>query len=428
MLTYPLYNLAWAAASPLARCYLRIRPRHRPLRARFHVPEPVDAPPVWVQACSVGEVAVARPIITALEAALPGTPIVLSTSTIGGHAEAERKAGSALVRWFPMDAPGVVRRYVRTLQPQVLVLVETEIWPNVIREASRAGVPVVVVNGRISDRQFPKLQRWAAWLRPVFSQLNAAGMQNECYAERLAALGTPAERVEVTGNAKFDSVQTELDSRERVRLRARMRIPADAPLLVFGSTGPGEEALAVACWHSLRERWPKLRLVIAPRHLHRVDGILARLNAPHVRRSALDKSATARDAPVILLDTFGELGMCYSMATVAVVGGCFFSGMDGQNPLEPAALGVPTIFGPFMDSFRDSVQVLLDANAAHQVDKTALCDTLAQLFENPGEARRLGTRARKAVLDNRGAVARNVDLVLRAMGGLKAGTADPQSK
>jgi 3-deoxy-D-manno-octulosonic-acid transferase len=279
------------------------------------------------------------------------------------------------------------------------------------------GVPVVVVNARISPRQFPTYRRFRWFFRPAFSMLSAVGAQNETYAGRYVSMGTEPDAVRITGNVKFDAVCTGVDARSRLDLRIGCGYGAETPLLVFGSTRPGDEALAAQCWRSLRDRFPDLRLVVAPRHSQRLAEALEPFEDETVAlRSDIRAGRVPGDARVLFVDTLGELVAFYSLATVAVIGGSFFPGVDGHNPLESAALGVATVYGPHMGNFPEASEALLARGGALQVaGPEALCAALERLLSDAQACRALGTLGRKAVLENRGATERNADLVVEAV-------------
>jgi 3-deoxy-D-manno-octulosonic-acid transferase len=415
---YALYNAALACAAPLLRVGLGLSRRHGSLRERFSPSLPDDVKgAVWVHACSVGEVNTVRALIPALRSRFPGAPILLTTSTMSGRELALKSIEDARVAWLPFDTRPAVRRFVERLRPCVLVLVETEVWPNLVLETRRAGTPVVVVNARLSSRQFPAYRRLRWLLRPAFSMLSTVGAQNEAYAARYSFLGTPREAVRVTGNMKFDAVRTEVDARSRLELRVGCGYGADTPVLVFGSTRPGDEALAARCWRALRDRFPELRLVVAPRHAQRLAEALEPFQGEcPVLRSDIQAGRGPRDARVLFVDTLGELVTFYALASVVVIGGSFYPGVDGHNPLEPAALGVATVYGPHMGNFPEASEALLGRGGAVQVvDPGALCETLERLLSDRQACRALGTLGRKAVLENRGATDRNADLVAEAV-------------
>ncbi len=411
---YGLYNTALALIAPCGAIWLRCHPRHRTLLARFNpsVP-PLHGRPLWVHACSVGEVNTARPIVKALQARLPKVPMLLTVSTETGHVLAEKVCAEFAVTWSPFDTRAAVRRFLDKAQPRALVIVETELWPNLVRETRRRGVPVIVVNGRISDKHYPRYRRWRSFFAEVLRHVTAIGAQNDAYAQRFAAIGAAPGITHVTGNTKFDGVTTGIDAKARSRLRTENGFQPGQPILIFGSTRPGDEALAAACWRALCKDLPGLRLIVAPRHLERLPEAVAAFSEPILRRSEVKEGRSPDGERVFLLDTVGELVSFYAIASVAVVGGSFYPGVNGHNPLEPAALGVPTVFGPYMSNFTDPARALLAARGAIQVSRPEdLCAALRSLLADPAEQRQLGTRARKAVLDNQGAIDRNVDLVL----------------
>lgn len=412
-MSYLLYNTALTLAAPALALHLRLREDRRALLARFDPPLPVlNAHPIWVQACSVGEVNTARPILEALSKRFEGVPLLLTVSTQTGYELAQRTCPGCRVTWFPFDTRRAVRRFLARARPRALVLVETEIWPNVIRETRRAGIPIAVVNGRISDKHFARYSRFQRLLRPVFAQLNAAGVQEDRYAQRMAALGVPSDAVRVTGSTKFDGVLTHVDAHTRARLRRENGFAPNEPILIFGSTRPGDERRAAACWRGLREAMPRLRLVVAPRHLDRLDEAMAAFNEPIIRRSEVRAGRVPADERVFFLDTVGELVQFYSVADVAVIGGSFNPEVQGHNPLEPAALGVATVFGPHMQNFAEPARALVAGHGARQVrEESQLESVLLDLLRDPIERRSIGTRGRKVVLENRGAIDRNLDMI-----------------
>lgn len=415
---YLVYNLLTALAAPPARLWLHFHPRHKALAARLNPILPaLTARPVWVHACSVGEINTARPLIRGLGAANPDRPVLLTTSTAAGHELAAKGGLGAAAAWLPFDLPGALRRFIREARPLALVIIETELWPNLVREARRAGIPVVVVNGRISPRKYPSYRRWRALLRPVFRQLSAVGAQNAEYAARFVEFGVPRELAHVTGNLKFDAVAGETDQRALLDIRLACGYGPDTPLLVFGSTRPGDEALAAECWRALREQFPDWRLVVAPRHLRRVDEAVAAFSGePCLMRSASGKPGPRTESRVLILDTLGELANFYALAEVAVIGGSFFPGVDGHNPLEPAILGVATVYGPYMGNFPEASEALLEKEGAVQVSGPGeLAERLAALMAGAQERRALGNRARRAVLAHRGAVEANIALIERCL-------------
>ena len=416
-----LYKIVVTLATPFVALWLAMSARRRPLLARFR-PLPAlnfDTPPIWVHACSVGEVNTARPILEALQRRWPETPRLITVSTPAAMALAQDIQLPAHAAWFPFDNPFLVGRFLRRLRPKALLLIETELWPCVITQTRASGAPVLLVNGRLSDTRAASYRRFAAIFRPAIRCITSAGMQNERYAERLRGLGADPARVTITGNTKFDSAPARLRNDERSALRTSLRVPPEAPVLVFGSTRPGDEALAAQCWERLKERLPGLVLILAPRHLERLPEAWEAFKAsPLFLRSELDTAgAGMRDGGVVLLDTHGELSRIYAIATVAVVGGSFYPGVDGHNPIEPAAQGIPAVFGPYMRNFQDAADALLAQDGAVQVGSAgALHSELESLLNDSGARARLGENASRTVLENRGATERTLELIEKAIG------------
>jgi 3-deoxy-D-manno-octulosonic-acid transferase len=408
-----LYDIVTTLLAPFAAVGLLVHRKHRPLLGRFFPSIPVISErPIWVQACSLGEVNAARPIIAAMRKRWPEIPVLLTTSTRAGRAAATASPNDFGVAWCPFDHFLSVRGFLRRVKPRALLLVETELWPNLVGQSRRAGVPVLIVNGRLSDRHYPRYQRFAFALRSVFKQVSLAGVQNEEYAARFVEFGLEAAQVRVTGITKFDGVQDSVAVEVQDQIRAESGIEPGAPVLLFGSTRPGDEALAADCWRSLLSDFPSLRLVVVPRHLKRIDEVLASLDGPVLRRSeVLQGHVPTGGRPILVVDTMGELTAFYSIATVAVVGGSFFPGVNGHNPLEPAALGVPTVFGPFMRNFMDHAHILATNGGAVQVSSEDLAAALADLLHDSARRQVLGARGRELVFANRGAIGRNLDLL-----------------
>ncbi len=415
--TLEAYRAALWPAAPLAAAWLAASARRRPQLARFRPSmPPTNHRPFWVHACSVGEVTTAIPLLRAMLDRWSGVPLVLTVSTPAGLALARREA-PVPVTWFPLDHPLTVHGFFTRLRPRALLLVETELWPGVLAAAHARRVPVALVSGRLSDGRAKSYRRMAALWRPVVRPMAAAAMQSAVFAERLAALGLDRARIAVTGNIKYDAAPAACTLEERAALRRSLGITDAAPVLVFGSTRPGDEVLAARCWTALSPRFPGLRMIVAPRHLDRLGEAEAAFSAvPHVRRSALRESAAQSGAPVLLLDTHGELRRVYSLATVAVIGGSFYPGVNGHNPIEPAAQGVATVFGPHMGNFEDIAAPLLEHGAAVQTRSPEdLPAALAALLEDEPRRAHIGAAALEVVRLNQGAIARTLDFIAPAI-------------
>ncbi|MBI5091249.1 MAG: 3-deoxy-D-manno-octulosonic acid transferase [Candidatus Hydrogenedentes bacterium] len=417
-MTYALYNVAATVAAPLGAAWLALNARHRPLLSRFAPSAPVlEKRPLWVHACSVGEINTARPILTAIRDAWPGLPIVLTVSTVTGRRHADSAAGPYSVAWCPFDHPWVVRRFVTRLRPRALLLTETEIWPNMLRECRRYGAPVALVNGRFSDTHYPRYARWREWLLPVIQQLSMACVQNEEYADRLAFLGMDASAIHVTGNTKFDAAVRTFDPADLERLRRQAGIDAGDPVLIFGSVRTGDEDLVARCWRELREEFPSLHVIIAPRHIDRLQDVLGRFHEPVLLRSETVSGKTADRERVLVVDTMGELVSFYAIATVAVIGGSFYPGVNGHNPLESAALGIPTVFGAYMRNFIDPARELVTCGGARQVESPdALPEVLSELLREPSVRKAIADRGQEAVAKNRGSIRRTLRCVAPLLG------------
>jgi 3-deoxy-D-manno-octulosonic-acid transferase len=311
-----------------------------------------------------------------------------------------------------------VRRFFDAAAPQALVLLETELWPNCLLEAKRRQVPVVLVNGRLSERTAVRM-RWPgfrALFREAAGALTVAGMQNEAHAGRLAGLGVARERLRVTGNMKFDSAAPPEADRVATLMR-ELALAGAGPVVVFGNSRPGEEALFEGVMRELRRDWPAAVGIAAPRHLARRDEALAALGEETELLTSLRRTGSARRSPLVLADTMGELDALYACADVAIVGGSFYEGVGGHNPLEPAAAGAATLFGPFMHNNADAASGLVEAGGAAQVEgPEELYPVLAGLIGDKDARERMSQRGLGVIEVNRGATDRNLRLILEAIG------------
>jgi 3-deoxy-D-manno-octulosonic-acid transferase len=364
---------------------------------------------IWIHAVSVGEVLAARPLVPALRERFPGHRLFLSTTTLTGNEVAKKSVRGLDGLFFaPFDFPHAVRRALEVVNPSLLVLVETELWPNLIHEASRRGARVALVNGRISPRSFRRYRRMRRFLARMLSEVDLFLMQGEAHAERIREMSAPPERVRVTGNLKFDAVEAGRPPERLVRL---LHGGSPRPLWVAGSTVPGEEELVLAAFHRVRERVPHARLMLAPRHPERfalVPGLVESAGFRCLRRSALDPAAWS-DGEVLLLDTLGELAQVYSLASVVFVGGSLMPS-GGHNILEPAVAGKPVVVGPHMENFQEIAETFRAASAIVQVGTAdELGREVTALMLDESRRRELGERARGLVGRNRGAVGRTTD-------------------
>jgi 3-deoxy-D-manno-octulosonic-acid transferase len=365
---------------------------------------------IWIHAVSVGEVLAARPLVPVLRERFPRHRLFLSTTTMTGN-EVARKSVRGVDGLFyaPFDFPHPVRAALDVLNPSLLVLVETELWPNLIHEARRRGTRIALANGRISSRSFPRYRRVRRLLRSVLSEVDLFLMQGEVHAERARELGAPPERVQVTGNLKYDAVEP---GRLPERLARLIQDGAEPrPLWVAGSTVGGEEELVLSAFHRVRERVPRARLLVAPRHPERFASVPPLVEAAGfrcLRRSALDPLAW-RDGEVLLLDSLGELAQVYALASVVFVGGSLVPA-GGHNILEPAVAGRAVVVGPHMENFQEIAEQFRSERALVQVaSPDELAREVSALLVDAERRRGLGERARELVSRNRGAVSRTAD-------------------
>jgi len=374
-------------------------------------PRDGDAPCVWVHAVSVGETNIIKPLMPAIAERHPDWDRVISNATYTGQANARKLYPDVRTLYFPLDLSCTVRKAMDAVRPDLVLLVELEVWPNFLAAARRRNVPVAIINGRISERSFRRYRLIRFATRRMFANVTLFCAQNEACADRAVALGMPRDRVLVTGNMKFDACPAEAPEARDVDLAASFGLAEDEQLLVAGCTWPGEDEAIVPIYQRLREKHPGLRLLVAPRQADRFDPV-ARLvegaGLPCVRRTAMgDERRT--DRPVVVLDTMGELAGVYALGDIVFVGGSLIP-HGGHNILEPSGFAKPVLFGPHTANFRDITEEMLAHQAARRVDTPdALERELESLLANPTHARDLGRRARQVVDRNRGATRRTLE-------------------
>jgi 3-deoxy-D-manno-octulosonic-acid transferase len=364
---------------------------------------------VWVHAVSVGEVQAVLGLIDRLRAQLPRRPVVLTTVTPTGYRLARsRLSGKADVLYAPLDFSGVVRRYIRGLNPGLYITAETEIWPNLWSALAARRVPIAVFNGRISGKSFRRYRLVGFFLRRLFQGVGCFCMQSGDDARRVEALGADPARVRVTGNVKFDGA-VDLSGYER----AAFGYGPDDLLLVAGSTHPGEEEILLRLYARLRPEFPRLRLLLAPRHVERYAAVAAL-----VQRHGLQPVAFSQKGPepsgaetVVVVDTIGHLQKLYALGTVIFVGKSL-TGRGGQNIIEPAACGKPVVTGPHMQNFQGVMAVFLRRQAVLQVSTpAALGQALRRLLADKTAREDLGGKARATVLSQQGATTAAFEII-----------------
>ncbi len=376
-----------------------------------------DRPLIWLHAVSVGEVLAITRLVKELESALPNYFVVISTTTRTGQALARERFESNLVFYCPLDLPWAVRAYLNALQPCLLILAETEFWPNLLHGCFSRDIPVAVVNARISNRSWPRYRRLRPFWRPLLSRLSSVLAQSQTDADRLLALGCLPDRVSVAGNLKFD-VRV---AQETEATRWLKSMSAGLRFIVAGSTLEGEESALMDAWPRLIATDPQLVLILAPRHPERFSAVatlLDKAGALWTRRSSWTSEPSAprhalrplRPGEIVLLDTIGELASVYSLASVAFVGGSLVPA-GGHNPLEPAQFAVPIVIGPHYANFAAITDSLHSHDALRITEKVDLASTLIELLSNRSAAEAMGARAKEVFKEHAGATDRAVEAI-----------------
>ncbi|MGW8179590.1 MAG: 3-deoxy-D-manno-octulosonic acid transferase [bacterium] len=371
---------------------------------------------VWVHAVSVGEVNAAGPLIKCL--AKVDVQIFLSTTTGTGQEHATRLFGNiAQVFYFPLDWQVICRRYLKRIRPAVVLLVETEIWPNFILAARDLGIPLALVNGRISDRSFRRYVKARFLVQPLLGSFAQFCMQSQQDLKRIRRLGAPKDRTSCTGNLKFDYIAAADSRNEHLKQVVSNLLKPDPGdlLLICGSTRSGEEELILSSLRNLRKEFPDLKLLIAPRHPHRgaeVREMLRDGGFRFVQRSRDNLETTEKgSADVLILDSIGELASMYEIADLVFIGGSLVP-KGGQNIIEAAACGKPILFGPHMDNFRQVAHSFKEAGAAIQLSASSELEAeLRRLLQNPEKMNQLGQRATTVIEQNRGALKRTIAVI-----------------
>lgn len=360
---------------------------------------------LWLHAASVGEVVTATPLIRALLADYPDHALVITTMTATGAERVSQTFGDSVRHHFlPLDFPGATRRFLRRLDPCMAIIVETELWPNLLASCRRRRIPVVVANARLSPSAFRLYRRFAALSRGMLEDTTWIGAKSPTDAERFIALGALPSRVAMTGALKFDLSLDDGVSEEGERLRIQW---GERPIWIAGSTHSGEDEMVLAAHARLRRHFPEALLILVPRHPQRFDAVdtLCRERGESVVRLSTSERVTARTT-LLLGDTMGDLMKLYGCADVAFVGGSLVP-VGGHNLLEPAALGVAVVSGPHLDNLREIADTLAESGARLEVENAGdLGETLIALFEDDDRRRRLGEAGRAVVRANRGALAR----------------------
>lgn len=374
--------------------------------------------PIWFQAASVGEVLIAMKIISALRSSLPDLPIVLSTTTRTGKAlAAEKLASLASVMHFPIDFKRSIRRAFTAIDPLIFIMVETELWPNLLRYARRSGVPCLIVNGRISDKSYRKYLFTKLLFARALEAIDLACMSGQEHAQRIKALGLADEKIKVTGNIKFD-LSPSFSEADAASLKKLMGIDDDTTVFIAGSTAEGEDELILNSYLQVRRHCQKSALIIAPRHVHRVAAIekmLAARNLQCAKLSSLKDGNTEYRSEIIIVDTIGDLIKIYSFGMLIFVGGSLVP-LGGHNIIEPALYGKPVLFGKHMENFREIADTFIERGAGYMVHNGTELTKMMSLLLTDKEAYRIaGAHARMIIEENSGALKATVFEITRIL-------------
>ncbi len=377
----------------------------------YTIPKP---PPgaIWVHAVSVGETNTAVPLVDRLLAENTETKIIFSVSTMTGMEVARKKLTEKVILFFyPYDFPFAVKSALAFFKPSKFIFMETEIWPNFLKNCKQAYIPTMLINGRISDNSYNKYLKAKSILSPAISGIDKLLMQSEIDAKRIASLGAKKEAIEIAGSIKFDIPLPEVSTANRNEIRKKFELPESACVIIFASTHFGEDELFIKTFISLKKKFPGLFTIIAPRHPERGREIAMLCTKFDLLPAQRSKSESPDK--VLVLDTVGELGTLYGGADLAVMGGSFIP-HGGQNPLEPASWELPVLFGPYMHNFRDISSTLITADGALQLaDSSELETAIATILSDENVRKKMGESGRKAILQNQGSLGKTVDEIAK---------------
>jgi 3-deoxy-D-manno-octulosonic-acid transferase len=368
-------------------------------------------PSIWVHAASVGEVRVALSLLTEMRSIYPHHGFVVSTTTPQGRAIASHAQGVDAAFLAPLDLPWVVRRTVKRIRVRLLVVTETELWPNLLREVKKTGVPIILFNGRLSSRSYRLYRPLRFFFRGVLRHFDVLCLKSSVDKERMVSLGADQNTIQVTGDLKFHQqvISTTTDAE---RLRRELGLSTEATVLIAGSTHEPEEEIVLQIFRELRATFPQLILILAPRHVQRVprvEGLLESQGIRGVRRTMIGEGR--RSAEVIVLDTVGELAGLYGLGTAIFVGGSFCR-VGGHNILEVVAHGKGVIFGPYMENFTDIARLVLERGAGIQVSTpTELKEAVEKFLADPSLNNKMGEQGLVLLQEQQGALERTLKIV-----------------
>lgn len=379
-------------------------------------PEELPHPRIWFHAVSVGEVQALGPVIRETLRLVPSASCIVSTGTETGQATAKGALSHVSGTFFlPLDFPWSVKRVVDRIRPDLFILMETELWPNLIHTLKRYGTRIILANGRISDRSYPRYTFLRSLFSKTLNEIDLFLMSSELDGMRIIEMGAPGSRVHVTGNTKFDAVNSEMDQSAPERISKMLDLDREARVLVAGSTHPGEDEAVLDAYRALRRNFADLFLIIVPRHVERSQEVVSLVVAKGLPepflRSDVDKGSSRGDRPIVVWDRTGELRDVYSVASVVFVGGSLVK-KGGQNIIEPAIWEKIVVFGPSMEDFRDARDILQQCGSGLEVSSVEeLRSACEKILGDPGSHRVIGARGREALLRHAGSAARNAQFI-----------------
>jgi len=426
-----LYNLLFLSAGVLALPFfigsaLVLKKRRKTFFKRLglgtNIPS-LPQRPIWIHALSVGEVLASLPLVKAIRTEYPHHPLFFSVSTWSGYETAqtrlEKEAG--LIFFLPYDLIWIVRKTICKVDPSIFLLIETDFWPNLLFSLKKRGVPVILINGRLSPRSFRGYRRILFFMKHVFANFSICCMQTEKDMRRMANLGVPLNKMEVTGNVKFDQEVEAVSEIDQERIKESLRISRNQKIFMAGSTHEGEEVMLLNVFVRLRNQFPELTMVIAPRDPNRAPGICRmseKTGLCVVLKRKIEQGSNNR-FDVIVVDTVGELRRLYSIADLVFIGGSLVR-IGGHNPIEAAVFKKPIMFGPYMHNFEEIASLLMNADGAVVVvDEEELWKKGSMLLAESDRAKRMGESAYEVLRRHRGAVKRTQNIIKRFMGNEK---------
>jgi 3-deoxy-D-manno-octulosonic-acid transferase len=429
-----IYLTASVVGAPYMLFKMLTSERHRSgLYQRFGIVSERTSkkPGIWIHGASVGEIITAKSIIKKIDQEFPEWETFISTSTNTGYSVAKKNFSDKPIFYFPVDLSWITRKVLRRIKPSCILLIELEIWPNFLVSVYEKNIPLIIVNGRISDKSFKTYRIISrisgAFYNSIINKMNTYCARTELDAQRFRSLGIPGEQVFVTGTMKYDNIPTHIGEYSKNELANLFHIKDCDLVLIGGSTHEGEEKILLRVLERLSKTYPNLRLIIAPRHIERIKDVsrlIEKAGYVPLLKTEIEKTDYKWqdiNKKVILIDTIGELGKIYSLSSFVFVGKSFVP-FGGQNMMEPAGLGKPVIFGPHVFNFKEEADLLLRNEAAKMIKtEDELCGAIEFFIKNPEAAKEMGRRAQEVVNEKRGATERNMDIIRKILEGKRSG-------